>query len=323
MRFCQVAENVGKFMDDAGLQEAFIYGGAVLDSLVQGDAPISDYDICVRDEDVFYKTLKKLEKNGCDVSEVMRTHNVYTVIRHPQLGMIDFSCMNPEDNGIYNVERIFARFVRKNGTYEHTLIDDFDAQNSISRGEVKIVSNPEKEGAYNVLRRFFALSGKYNLDISSQGPNRQTMKDIKDAFKAGYKYIPQDRVRCLSRLVASLKRSKNRPDFVRNIGEQGLCEIAFPDVHKLFNNPIFQNCEKLKDCQTQKDLLELMLANVDFKDRDAMMDCMMILSKREKARQDKGVREFVERLGAEKTSPQRLAKVLYPVFSFVQSRARN
>ncbi len=319
----RVSQSVERFMRDAGLSEAFLLGGAVLDPLVDEQAKISDYDICVRDEESFYQTLQNLERKGCAVSDVMRTHNIYAVISHPQLGMIDFSCMDPEDNGIYNVERIYARFQQRGGSYTNAVVDRYGAIDGIKRGVVKIVSGPEKEGAYNVLRRFLALSGKYNLDISLNGLNQETVDRITASFKSGYHYVPQDKVRCLSRLVASLRRVKNRHHFVKNLGEQGILQNAFPDVHKLFSNPLFQNCEKLKDCQTQKELLELMMANVDFKDRDAMVDCMLLLSKREKARQDKGVREFVEGVEREKTSPQRLAKVLYPVFGFIQSKARN
>ena len=54
-----------------------------------------------------------------------------------------------------------------------------------------------------------------------------------------------------------------------------------------------------------------------------MMDCLMILSRREKARQDKGVKVFVENMENEKTSPQRLnKKVITPVFNYILSKAR-
>lgn len=87
-----------------------------------------------------------------------------------------------------------------------------------------------------------------------------------------------------------------------------------------FNNEVFQNCDKLNECKTQKELLELMLANVDFKDRDALVDCLVVLSRREKARQDKGVREFVENISSEKTSSQRLNNmILQPVFSYIMA----
>ena len=160
------------------------------------------------------------------------------------------------------------------------------------------------------------LVGGSRLVLEAQTTN--TIAQINKLFAAGYHYIPQDKVRCLSRVTASLKRSSDRKTFVQNIGEQKMFQHAFPDLHKLFNNPLFQNCEKLKTASSQKELLELMLANVDFKDRDAMVDCLMLLSKREKARQDKGVREFVEDISSEKTSPQRLTKsVLNPVFQYI------
>lgn len=317
----KVSADINQFMDETGLNEAFLFGGAVLDPLVREDAKVSDYDMCVKNQDDFYDALRNLEAKNIPISEVMRTHNIYVVIKHPQLGQVDFSCMDPEDNGIFNVEKIYARFTNKRGTIVNEVVDKYGAIDGIKRGEIRISSNPEKEGAYNILRRFLAVSGKYNLDISKNGPNQQTINQMNEAFQNGYHYIPQDRVRCLSRLVASMRRSKDRREYVKNLGEQGVFEQAFPDVHKLFNNEAFQNCEKLRTCETQKDLLELMLANVDFKDRDAMIDCLMILSRREKARQDKGVKLFVEKISSEKTSSQRLNnQILNPLFTYITAK---
>lgn len=314
----KVASDISQFMLDSDLNEVFLLGGAVLDPLVQKNPKISDYDLCVKNQDEFYATLQNLEKQGVEISEVMRTHNIYAVIKHPSLGQIDFSCMDPEDNGIYNIEKIYAQFKRKNNRIENYVVDKYGAVDSIKRGEIRISCNSEKEGAYNILRRFMANVGKYNLDISPDSPNQHTINQINALFAAGYHYIPQDKVRCLARVTASLRRSQDRTGFVKNIGEQNLFKQSFPDLHKLFNNPLFQNCEKLKTSSTQKELLELMLANVDFKDRDAMVDCLMLLSRREKARQDKGVREFVDSISSEKTSPQRLTKsIINPVFQYI------
>lgn len=314
----KIVSDINQFMQESDLNEVYMFGGAVLDVLTQENPKINDYDLCVKNQDEFYATLQTLEQKGVEISEVMRTHNIYTVIHHPKLGQIDFSCMDPEDNGIFNIEKIYAQFRRKNGHVEAKIIDKYGAVDGIKRGEIRISCNQEKEGAYNILRRFLANVGKYGLDISKNGRNQNTIAQINKLFAAGYHYIPQDKVRCLSRVTASLKRSSDRKTFVQNIGEQKMFQHAFPDLHKLFNNPLFQNCEKLKTASSQKELLELMLANVDFKDRDAMVDCLMLLSKREKARQDKGVREFVEDISSEKTSPQRLAKsVLNPVFQYI------
>ena len=108
----KVSSDIKQFMEEADLNEVFLFGGAVLDPLTRENAKISDYDICVKDTDVFYTTLKKLESKNCTISEVMRTHNIYTVVRHPTLGQIDFSCMDPENNGIFNIEKIYIKHMK-------------------------------------------------------------------------------------------------------------------------------------------------------------------------------------------------------------------
>lgn len=320
----KVSEDISNFMRDTGLNEAFLFGGAVLDPLTRENAKISDYDLCVKNQDDFYEALRNLEGQNIEISEVMRTHNVYVVIKHPQYGQIDFSCMDPEDNGIFDVEKIYARFVRRKGDIiSNEVIDKYGAIDGIKRGEIRIASNPEKEGAYNILRRFLAVSGKYNLDISRNGPNQQTINQMNEAFKNSVRYIPQDRVRCLSRLVASLRRSSDRGAYVRNLAEQKVFENAFPEIHKLFMQPEFQNDPRLVACETQKDLLKMMMLKVG-DGRDALLDCFSILSRREKARQDKGVRSFVEELQQEKTSPTRLNKeILTPLFRFIAAKNKE
>lgn len=314
----KIAADIGQFMKEAEINEAFLLGGAVLDPLVNPQAKVNDYDVCVKHRDDFYQALRSLSQKGVPISEVMRTHNIYVVINHPTLGQIDFSCMHPEDNGIFNLEKIYARFNYDSDGISNRVIDNYAAVESLKRGEMWLACIPEKEGAYNILRRFLALSGKYNLDISRDGPNHMIIKQMNYLFKRGYPYIPQDKVRCLSRLSASLKRSPDRREYVKNLAEQQIFENAFPDIHKLFNNENFQNCYKLESAKTQKELLELMLANTDFKDRDVMVDCLLLLDKREKARQDSGVRDFVNTIAFEKTSPQRLQnKILNPILAHI------
>ena len=321
----KVSEDIKIFMDETGLNEVFLFGGAVLDPLTKEDAKISDYDICVKDSDVFYETLKKLEDKNCKISDVMRTHNIYTVIKHPTLGQIDFSCMDPENNGIFNIEKIYARFRRTPNGVENTVIDKYGAIDGIKRGEIRLSCNLEEEGAYNILRRFLATVGKYDLNVSTNGPNQETITQIKNEFKKLNHFIGQDKVRCLSRLPASLRRSKNRRVFVMNLGRQQIFENAFPEINRLFNNPSFINDEKLNQCETQKDLLWLMVKHTNkSEERDNLIDCLSILSKREAARQDKGVKEFVSEIESEKTSINRLTRdILTPLFTYIQNNGRK
>lgn len=55
-------------------------------------------------------------------------------------------------------------------------------------------------------------------------------------------------------------------------------------------------------------------------DRDNTIDCLRILAKREPARQDKGVKMFIENIEQEKTSKERLSKeILTPLFIHISS----
>lgn len=322
MEFPQkVVNDIQQLMTEADVHELYMFGGAVLDTLLNKDAKVNDYDVCVKEDAVFYKTLLNMKKSQCQVSDVMRTHNIYAVIKHPQLGQIDFSCMDPEDNGILNIEKIYARFnLTKNGvTYQ--VVDKYDALDCIKQGKIRLASLPEKEGAYNILRRFLAVAGKYDIDIRPGGINQPFINQMNEAFSQNYPYVAQDRVRCLSRFAASLKRSKNRPEFVKNLYEQKIFEQPFPDIHKLLGNPAFQNAEKLKTADSQKELLWLMLRSVKGEARDDFVDTILLLSKREKARQDSGVNEVVTQLSNEKTSPERLnKKVINPVYHFIMNK---
>ena len=317
----KVVNDIQQFMTEADLHEVYMFGGAVLDTLLNPEAKVNDYDVCVKEEPIFYKTLANLKKSQSQVSDVMRTHNVYAVIQHPQLGQIDFSCMDPEDNGILNIEKIYARFnLTKNGlTYQ--VVDKYDAIDGMKQGKIRLASLPEKEGAYNILRRFLATAGKYNIDIRPDGVNQPLIDQMNDTFKKNYPYVAQDRVRCLSRFGASLKRSKNRPEFVKNLYAQKIFEQPFPDIHKLLGKPEFQNAEKLKTANSQKELLWLMLRSVKGAERDELVDTILQLSKREKARQDAGVNEVVLKLSNEQTSPERLnKKVINPLYNFIMSK---
>jgi len=313
---------IAQFMDQARVNEAFLFGGAVIDPLINPAAKINDYDVCVKDRDTFFEALKSLEEQGIPTSEVTRTHNIYVVVNHPEFGQIDFSCMDPEANGIFNIEKIYTKYRKINrGGYTSTLVDKYGAVDGLKRGEIRLACNPEEEGAYNILRRFLAVTGKYGLDISKNGANQKVINEIKEEFKKDRRYIPQDKVRCLSRLFASLRRSKNRPQYVKNLGEQGLFFNVFPEIHKIFNRECFQNSPELKQATTQKELLELVWSYTSLSDKDEMVDCLRILSKREPARQDKGVKIFVENLEQQKTSPTRLNKeVLNPLFSHIYAQ---
>ena len=313
-----VSENVFQFLKEAELDEVFLFGGSVIDPLINKDAKIMDYDLCVQNNSDFYRAISNLENKGYEISEIMKTHNIYTVINHPEIGQIDFSCMNPEDNGIFNIEKIYAHFSNRRGESTNEIVDKYGAIDGLREGKIRLSCDVEKEGSYNILRRFFAVTAKYNLDISKDGINQQTINQINKSFELRKHHVPQEKVRCLSRLVASLNRSKDKNLYMKNLSEQELLKNSFPDIHALFGKLSAQPKNEIQQCNSQKDILKFMLVNTPSEDRDAMVDCLMILSHREKARQEAGVRVFVDDISREKTSSQRLQqKIITPVFNHI------
>ena len=70
-------------MQDANLSKLYLFGGAVLDPLLNKNAKINDYDVCVKDEEDFYTGINALREKGYNVADVVKTHNIYVVIKNP------------------------------------------------------------------------------------------------------------------------------------------------------------------------------------------------------------------------------------------------
>ena len=58
----KIAADIGQFMKEAEINEAFLLGGAVLDPLVNPQAKVNDYDVCVKHRDDCYQALRSLSQ---------------------------------------------------------------------------------------------------------------------------------------------------------------------------------------------------------------------------------------------------------------------
>lgn len=313
-----VEDKVNKFADDAQLTQLYLFGGSVLDPLLYGEkARLNDYDLCVKDEESFFSAISNLKKSGYKVSEPTRAHNVYVVIHDEDGLQFDFACMDPEDNGIFSLEKVYARFP------QNEVVDKYDSLGAIKRGELRIASNPKKEGVYNLLRRFIAVSSKYDLPIFVDGPNQETIDLIKKEFKEQPEYIFQDKVRCLDRLVKTIAKRDDKSEYIKDFSEQGLLKQSFPSFHNVFSNEEFRESEELKKIDKPAKLLQYMLEYVsdDVVQRDGFVDSSVILEYREEARSDADVINFVKKVYAEKTSISRLNnKILSPLLSSLMAK---
>ena len=171
-----VEEVIREFMEMTNCEQVFLYGGSAIDRYMDPKAPIMDYDIAIRDSDVYLKTLSKLKNLGFEVGNTRQTHNFATVAKHPDYGTFDLSCMNIEANGIYNLEKFYIEF-SKNSPHGK-IVDSYNAVNSLKEGKIEIANNPEEEKAYDLLRRFSVLAGKYGFSTKRGGKNENTMAII-------------------------------------------------------------------------------------------------------------------------------------------------
>ena len=315
----QIAEDMNIFMQNANLPKLYLFGGAVLDPLLNENAKINDYDVCVKDEEDFYTGINALREKGYNVADVVKTHNIYVVIKDQNGMQFDFSCMDPEDNGILSLEKIYAEFPA------NKIIDKYDSIGACRRQEIRLASNPKKEGAYNVLRRFLAAAQKYHFPIHKGSRNQEIIDTMKAEFKTQTVAVKQDKVRCLDRLIKILAKEKNKERLLKDFAEQEILKDAFPNFHNLFCEERFRESEPLKQLSDPGKLLNFIIhyhPNGDFR-RDELVNSAAILLYREKARAHPSVIKTVNDSLNEKTSVARLNReILTPLLFNAQKRGR-
>ena len=315
----KISLDINNFMQDANLSKLYLFGGAVLDPLWNPQAKINDYDVCVKDEEDFYSGIIALKDKGYSVADVVKTHNIYAVIKNAEGMQFDFSCMDPEDNGILSIEKIYAEFPT------NQIIDKYDSLGACQRQEIRIAANPKKEGAYNVLRRFLAVAQKYHFPINKGSHNQETIDRIKAEFKAQTVAVKQDKVRCLDRLVKILAKEQNKKQLLTDFAEQELLKDAFPNFHNLFCEEKFCNAQELQIISDPGKLLDFIIhyhKNGDFR-KDELVNSALILLYREKARANPSILKTIHNSLQEKTSANRIEKeILAPLLQYAQKKGR-
>lgn len=314
-----VTEVINEFMEMTECKELFLYGGSAIDRYLDPKCKVMDYDIAINNMDEYMNVLEHLKENGFDVGNPRLSHNLATVAKHPEYGIYDLSFMNIEANGIYNIEKFYIEYSTKYP--KGKIVDTYHAVEGIRDGRIEIVNDPEKEKGYNLLRRFSVLAGKYNLDLSRGSINEDTMSIIEEKLKskAPGKHDENERVRCLSRFLGAAFRRKPQDVYFKEIGQTGLYAYGFPELNKLMLNDRF--IKSLEKCPVinKQSLVDRMLCMAE--DRDALVDELSLLKKRERDREDPRVINRIEELDKEKTSVNRLNKfILSPLLKFKEGK---
>lgn len=308
-------EAVHEFMELTGVDQVFLYGGSAIDRYMDPCAQIMDYDIAIRDSGTYLKVLEKLKSLGFDVGDTRKTHNFATVAKHKDYGVFDLSCMNIEDNGIYNLEKFYIEY---SSNYPYgKVVDAYNTVNSLIEGKIEIANNPEEEKAYDLLRRFSVLAGKYGFSTERGGKNENTISIIERRLQETpiNKDNEKDRVRCISRFLGAAFRRQNQASYFARMGETGLFKYGFPAIHEIMRNDKFLLDIKLNPATDKLDLIERMLSYSQ--NKDELVDELCLLQKRDKDREDPKVLNKVEELTQAKTSTNRLTtRVLEPLFMY-------
>ena len=85
-----------------------------------------------------------------------------------------------------------------------------------------------------------------------------------------------DRVRCLSRFLGAVLRSKDHAKYLEGMGETGLMRFAFPEIDNLLHDKSFTRNPETRHCKTKFDLIQVMFDRT--KNKDALTDDLSILS---------------------------------------------
>ena len=309
---------ISNFMKMTGASTVYLYGGAAIDRYLNPEAEIMDYDIAIQNPDEYVAVVDKLKKEGFDVGNTRVAFNLSTVAKHPKYGIFDLACMDIEKNGIYNLEKFYVEYSEKYPWGK--AVDRFNTVHCLREGRIIPINNPDEEKAYDLLRRFSVLAGKYGFSLDRNGLNGDTIDTLHRRLQETplAKDNEHSRVRCLARFMGAVLRSKKQDEFLQGMGQTELMSYAYPEINSLLHNEKFIVNVGEKRLESKLDLIDRMMKYSD--NRDGLVDEVLLLTQRERDREDPKVINRVESFETEKTSPERLNKnVLNPLFAYILS----
>ena len=309
---------INNFMKMTGASKVYLYGGAAIDRYLNPEAEIMDYDIAIQNPDEYVAVVAKLKEKGFDVGNTRVAFNLSTVAKHPEHGIFDLACMDIEKNGIYNLEKFYIEYSEQYPWGK--AVDRFNTVHCLREGRIIPINNPDEEKAYDLLRRFSVLAGKYGFSLDPKGKNGDTVATLHRRLRETplSEENKHSRVRCLARFMGAVLRSKNQSEFLRGMGQTELMGYAYPEINNLLHDKEFLAAFAKKQAENKLELIGRMLKHTH--NRDGLVDEILLLAQRERDREDPRVIRLVEGLEKERASSKRLNKeVLTPLFAYVLS----
>ena len=319
MKKQSTSDAIRNFMEMTGCSKVYLYGGAAIDRYLNPEAEIMDYDVAIKNPSEYVAVVDKLKGMGFDVGNTRVAFNLSTVAKHPEYGIFDLACMDIEENGIYNLEKFYIEF--SNQYPWGKAVDRFGTVSALREGRIIPINNPDEEKAYDLLRRFSVLAGKYGFSLDRNGLNKDTIDTIHRRLQETplAKGNEHSRVRCLARFMGAVLRSKKQDEFIRGMGQTELMSYGYPAINNILHNEDFIQSVADNRIKDKFDLIDRMLKHAD--DRDAFVDEITLLRKRERDREDPRVINRVDHFMDEKTSGKRLVNnIINPLFAYISAK---
>jgi len=272
------------------IDEFIIYGGTSIDLLLNRKNVIKDVDIAIKgkEESKISKLRERLGLKGFEIIEPKREYTIYlnekvTLIYAQNNHMfLDICFMNdPRMVGQFDIESLYWRYPQLD------YIDDYGALEAIASKTIKPIRELDCENPLLLTSRFIYLCAKYDASLLKEYQHRNTMYVLKDKLiNWNLSKTEQAYISCISSLLKSVLKAKDKNSFSEELIESGILEIIFPELNIYLQ---IANKEEINEIQTKKELCNLIEKTLDEEIRIKFKEKVKYLKTRKWDKQDSNI----------------------------------
>jgi len=288
-----------------------LYGGAPVDLLLDKNSNIHDLDIALKgiDETKIETLRRRIENKGYKITEPYREYfilineRVVLIYAENKEWFLDIGFLeNPEHVGLFDAQSLYFRYP------ELDYVDNYNALSAIKKKCLTPIRGLAKENPYLLLARFLHLCAKYEMSLEDNPNHKSILLELKMRIK-NWKSPnefggPIAYASCLSSILKSIVRSKDRSVFIGELVKSDVLEDAYPELNKGLGSVISQKhkvIQSIERIQAKHALVRLIVGNLHGIDRGNFRKCLSSLTVRPWDKEDIGIVNFSQ--GKQATLP--------------------
>lgn len=279
-----------------------LYGGAPVDLLLDKNSSIHDLDIALQgiDETKIETLRRKIENKGYRITEPYREYfilikeRVVLIYAENEKWFLDIGFLeNPEHVGLFDAQSLYFRYP------ELDYVDNHNALSAIKNKCLTPIRGLDKENPYLLLARFLHLCAKYEMSLENNPNHKSMLSELKmriKSWKSSNEFGgPIAYASCLSSILKSIIKSKDRPSFIEELVKSSVLEDVYPELNKGLEKLVsqkqglIQNVGKIQSKYTFVKLIAKNLSNVD---RENFKKCLSSLAVRHWDKEDMVIVNF-------------------------------